>query len=188
MNSRSSKSDSQAELPEFVLVGRILKPHGVRGEVTVSALSDVNDRFSVGSEVDLVLANGDRRKAGIASVRGRKEKAIVHFSGVETREQADELRGAVVEVDRSMVPPPPHGSFYFFELVGCDCVDHKVGELGRVATIVEDGGGLLLEIVGDSRTLLVPFVEAYLKDVDTACRRIELELPAGLIETCTSKS
>lgn len=188
MSSRSSKSDPSASLPEFITVGRVRKPHGVRGEVSVGVLSDVRDRFTVGSVVDIVLSSGQRRTARISSVRGGKEEAIVRFSGLETRDQAEVLRQAVLEVARAQVPAAPPGSFYYFELVGCQCSDARAGELGRVTRVLEDGGGLLLEIKGDSRTLLVPFVEAYIRQVDIGKQSIEVDLPEGLIETCTSES
>ena len=188
MSSRSSKSDPPAELPDFITIGRVRRPHGVRGEVTVGVLSDVRERFAAGSVVDIVLPGGQRRSARISAVRGRQSEAIVHFAGLETRDQAEELRAAVLEIDRSRVPDAPPGAFYFFELVGCDCTDKRAGELGQVARVLDDGGGLLLEIAAESRSLLVPFVAAYLQDVDIANRRIELELPEGLIETCTSGS
>lgn len=153
----------------------------------MSVLSDVDDRFAVGSDVEIVLPNGQRRSARIATVRGRKGEAIIRFAGLDTRDQVEELRAAVLEIDRSRVPNAPPGAFYFFELVGCECVDHQAGELGRVVRVLDDGGGLLLEIEGGRKSLLVPFVEAYLQDVDLVKRRIELDLPEGLIETCTSE-
>jgi 16S rRNA processing protein RimM len=72
--------------------------------------------------------------------------------------------------------------------VGCRCRDGRYGELGRVAEVVEDGGGLLLEIESPGRHLLVPFVRAFLKSVDVTAGEIELDLPEGLIEACESKS
>jgi len=188
MSSRSSKSDPSSAYSGFVTVGRVRKPHGVRGEVTVDVLSDVEKRIAAGAIVDLVLSNGSRRTAVMSSVRGKNQGPIVHFESCDSRDQAEELRGAVLQVDASAVPKAPAGSFYFFELIGCACVDEVGGRLGRVEKVLDDGGGLLLEIVGESSTMLVPFVESYLREVDTAERRIELQLPEGLIETCTSRS
>jgi 16S rRNA processing protein RimM len=188
MSSRSSKSDPPAALPDFITIGRVRKPHGLKGEVTVGVLSDVDERFAAGSVVDLVLADGQRRSTRISAVRGRRDEAIVRFAGLETRDQAEELREAMLEIDRSRVPSAPPGAFYFFELVGCECTDRRAGELGSVARVLDDGGGLLLEIEAGPRSLLVPFVEEYLQEVDIANRRIELQLPEGLIETCTSGS
>jgi len=86
------------------------------------------------------------------------------------------------------VTPAPAGSYYYFELAGCLCRDTNHGELGRVCEVIEDGGGLLLEVRAGERLLLVPFVEEYVAAVDVAGRRIDLQLPNGLLETCTSAS
>ena len=189
MSSRSSKSDPFARRPEFITVGRVRKPHGVRGEVSVGVLSDVKERFAAGSTVEVVAADDTRRSVPIKSVRGgRKGEVIVAFEGCENREEAEKLRGAMLEISRSSVPAAPPGSFYYFELVGCECVDKRTGLLGQVTDVLEDGGGLLLEISAVESTLLVPFVQAYLVDMDTQNLRIELELPPGLVDTCRSAS
>ena len=89
---------------------------------------------------------------------------------------------------RDLVPQAPNGAYYYFELANCRCVDRNAGDLGLVIEIVEDGGGLLLRVEGENRELLVPFVESYLVKVDISRQLIELDLPLGLVETCTSKS
>ena len=101
---------------------------------------------------------------------------------------AKRLRGAVLRVPRSEVPPAPRGAYYHFELVGCRVVDQRRGGLGLVEEVVEDGGGVLLRVRGDSGELLIPFVRAFLGAVDVASRRIEVDLPEGLIEACASTS
>jgi 16S rRNA processing protein RimM len=186
MSSKSSKSDAALSVPDTVVVGRVRKPHGVRGEVAVEVLSDVSDRFAVGAEMSAVSDSLPARQIRIASVRRATEQAIVRFEGFDSRDKAQELRGARLEVSLESVPAAPSGSYFFFELVGCECEDATAGELGIVEDILEDGGGLVLEIETDKGRLLIPFVEAYLKRVDPVGRRIEVDLPEGLIEACTS--
>ena len=187
MSSKSSKSDPATSLPDSVIVGKVRKPHGIRGEVVVEILSDVGSRFEPGAEVEIVRGTLSRQRARIAAIRRGRGEAIVRFEGWESRDDATELRGALLEVSRTEVPPAPAGSFYFFELVGCVCEDASNGELGTVERILEDGGGLVLEIRRETDTLLVPFVKAYLKAVDRIGRRIQVDLPEGLIEICTSR-
>ena len=188
MNSRSSKSDSSHEQPSRVIVGRVRRPHGVRGEVSVSVLTDVEDRLSPGAKVHLVLSDGRNQEVRIAGARQTGGKAIIRFDGFESRNDVEQLRSARLEIDRSRVPEPPPGTYFYFELMGCECYDAAVGELGRVCGLLNDGGGLILEIQQPEGKLLVPFVKAYLKSVDIANRRIEMQLPDGLIATCTSES
>jgi 16S rRNA processing protein RimM len=167
----------------------VRKAHGVRGEVAVAPETDVPDRFAPGGRMVARLRSGEVRTLEVASSRRHGDGWLVRFAGYADRDAAELLRSAVLEVDRSEVPPPPDGSYYYYELSDCLCVDRGAGELGRVTDLVEDGGGLLLELAtpGGGR-LLVPFVDAYLVSVDVAVGRIELDLPPGLVETCTSTS
>jgi 16S rRNA processing protein RimM len=201
MSSKSSKTTDSPEeparrddLPESVTVGRVLRPHGVRGEVVVEVLSDVPDRFARGSRMQGIREGRPPVPLEVAAGRAHKSGAVVRFEGCEDRDRAEELRGLWLEIPRSQVPAAEPGTYYQYELVGCRC--RVAGEeLGRVVEVVEDGGGLLLIIEGEGegegetgRRIPVPFVREFLREVDVAGARIELELPPGLVETCASRS
>lgn len=173
---------------ETVVVGRVRKPHGVRGEVAVEVLSDVADRFAVGRELILRAVGAAAHPVRIESSRGQGEVLIVRFAGLESRDEAEPLRDALLEIEREAVPSAPEGSFYEYELTGCRLVDAAQGDLGTVLDVIADGGGWLLEVERGAARLLVPFVDAYLRRVDIAERRIEVDLPPELIALCTSTS
>jgi 16S rRNA processing protein RimM len=188
MSSKSSKTDSaRSDLPETVTVGRVLRAHGVRGEVGVAVLSDVPGRFEPGSGLLAVREGGPPVPLVVASSRPQKGGLVVRFEGIEDRDRAEELKGLWLEVPRSEVPAAPLGTYYHWELLGCRC---RAGseDLGEVVEIVEDGGGLLLVCEGGGRRVPVPFVRDFLREVDVAGGRIELDLPPGLLEACASRS
>jgi 16S rRNA processing protein RimM len=201
MSSKSSKTEAAGisaaglsaaesrrdDLPETITVGRVLRPQGVRGEVVVEVLSDVPERFAPGSRLMGVREGKPSVTVEVAASRPHKSGAVVRFTGSEDRDQAEELRGLWLEIPRSQVPPAEPGTYYQYELIGCLC---RVSgeELGRVAEVVEDGGGLLLIVEGEGRRIPVPFVREFLREVDVAGARIDLELPPGLVETCASRS
>jgi 16S rRNA processing protein RimM len=167
----------------------VLKAHGIQGEVMVEALSDVPGRLAPGSSLLLVREGEPARTVEVAASRPHKTGMLVRFVGVDDRDEAGELRGAWLEVPRSQVPAAPAGTYYHYELLGCRCVDLGSGkDLGEVVDLVEDGGGLLLIVSDGERRIPVPFVQAFLRRVDVAGARIELELPPGLLETCASRS
>jgi len=175
-------------------VGRITRAHGIRGELKVEVWSDVESRFAVGHEFLLKPhpASGLRpRMRRITSVRPDKGTLLVRFEGIEDRDSAEPLRGAVLEVDEAEVPKPPEGFYYHFQLVGCRLEDRRDGDLGQVVEVIEDGGGHILRVEkktdGKLVAVLVPFVDAFLSRVDIEAKHIDVELPPGLIETCTSK-
>ena len=172
----------------MVVVGRIGRPHGVRGEVTVEILSDVAERFSSGQR--LMLSGLDRasRAVTVATSRIQGKVLVLRLEGCDDRDQAEALRGGLLEVATGDVPAAPEGAYYYYQLVGCRCVDRTAGELGRVVEVIEDGGGVLLEIQAPAGRLLLPFVEAYLVHLDIAGGLIETDVPEELIETCVSTS
>ncbi len=173
-------------LPEYVEVGRVRRPHGVHGGLVVEPLSNVPGRFAPGTELVLVSADGRRQPVEVARSAPHGRRLLVSLVGYEDRDAVEPLRGAVLEVSRAATPSAPEGAFYYFELVGCECADLDRGGLGTVSDVIEDGGGLLLEVSDGARTLLVPFVRSFIRSVDIAGRRIELELPEGLIDSCAS--
>ena len=124
----------------------------------------------------------------VASFRPARGGGLIAFEGFEDRDRAEALRGYSLEVERSQVPEAPEGHYYFFDLVGCECHDRQAGPLGRVDDVIEDGGGVLLSVCRGSRTLLVPFVDAFLDTVDIEGKTITFDLPEGLIEACVSES
>lgn len=197
MSSKSSKTDEGAavhdsrsereDLPETVAVGRVLRPHGVRGEVVVEVLSDVPARFKKGSRLTGVREGSPPLPLTVASGRVHKTGALVCFEGYEDRDRAGELRGLDLEIPRAEVPKARRGTYYQFELLGCLCRD-RGEELGRVVEVIEDGGGVMLIVEGEGRRIPVPFVKEFLRKVDVAHGRIDLELPEGLLETCASTS
>jgi 16S rRNA processing protein RimM len=106
----------------------------------------------------------------------------VRFDGIDDRDGAQALRGGILAVGAEEVPPAPAGGYYWFDLEGCRCHDRRLGELGRVEEVMEGGGGVLLRVVGPRGELLLPFVDAYLGEVDVGGGRIEWELPDGFGE------
>ena len=191
MSSNSSTTDpASAGLPERIEVGRVVRPHGVRGEVVVESFSDVPERFAAGARLEIVGARGERRSLTVRSAGPPKsDHLVVAFESIETRDGAESLRGARIDVERREVPKAREGEYWIFDLVGCRAHDEREGELGVVTDVVDAGAGPLLVVeLADGRKVPLPFVEKFLIRVDPAQRRIEWRLPEGLIEACASRS
>jgi 16S rRNA processing protein RimM len=192
MSSRSSRTTEappapRDDLPDRVEVGRVLRPHGVHGEVVVAVLSDVPGRFAAGSRLLAARDGGAVQTLVVQASRPHKSGAQVKFEGVDDRDAAEALRGLALEVERSRVPQAEPGTYYYYELLGCRCRDGG-RDLGEVVDLVEDGGGLLLIVAAGDQRVPVPFVESFLRGIDVAARRIDVELPPGLLDACASRS
>ena len=172
----------------MVTVGAVLRAHGLRGEVLVDADSENPDRFRKGSRL-FADVGGRVRRLEVASSRPHRGRQLVRFADVTDRDGAEALRGALLEVPEDQVPAAEDGTFYYFQLVGCRVVDRRLGELGEVAAVVEDGGGVLLEVAArDGASVLVPFAGALLPEIDVVEGLITSDLPEGLLEVCGSTS
>lgn len=166
---------------DLVAVGRIVKPHGIRGEVAVAPLSDRPERFESG----VVLWVGDRRLEIVAS-RPHQGRVLLRLVGVEDRTRAERLRGAELLAVRDELDV---GEVYLAdELLGLAVHDADGRALGRVAALVElpeAAGYDLLEVVReDGSAWLLPASEeiAALEEVDGELHIVLTSPPEGLVD------
>jgi 16S rRNA processing protein RimM len=170
-----------------VVVGRIGRPHGVRGEVTVEVRSDDPDlRFYVGA----VLAT-DPASRGPLTVTGKRWHRDVLLLTVEgpggrvltTREDAEELRNTELLVDIADLPElEDPDSFYDHQLVGLTARLLDESELGEVTAVRHEGSDLLVVRRPEGGDLLIPFVAAIVPTVDLAGGYLVVDPPEGLLE------
>ncbi len=140
-----------------VLVGRVGKSHGLDGSFVVEGASEAAERFAVGAE--LLVAGEPARVVAAKQARGRP--VIRLDRRVE--------RGAALEVPRDALPEPEEGSYYVFQLVGAEVVEHGGAALGRVADVAPGVANDVLEL--DSGVAL-PMVEECIREIDLDSARI----------------
>ncbi len=168
-----------------VVVGRIGRPHGVRGDVVVRSMTDEPDRrFATGA----VLIAGPPVERPLTVERSHRSgrQLIVGFAGSGSRESAEGLRGAILETDVPADEQPSGGEdeFYDRDLVGLTVLD---GESPKVIGVVRDvlhlpGQDLLVVRDGDAAPeILIPFVAELVTSVDLEGLRIRVTLPDGLL-------
>jgi 16S rRNA processing protein RimM len=163
-----------------LVVGRITRPHGVRGEVSVEVRTDEpGRRFAVGS----VLAT-DPAEAGpltVASVRWHTGRLLVEFAGITDRDQAESLRGIWLTLDSAQAGSSDDpDEFHDHELIGLAVVTVSGEPVGQVTDVRHHGQDLL--VIGGPDGLLVPFVAAIVPEVDVAAGRLVIDPPPGLLE------
>ncbi|HWD06959.1 MAG TPA: ribosome maturation factor RimM [Amycolatopsis sp.] len=167
-----------------VVVGRIAKAHGIRGELAVDVRTDSpEERFAVGAVVTTKLRDGSKRDLTIAAAREHSGRLLVRFEEVLTRDVAETLRGALLLVDTAALPPTGDpDEFYDHELTGlrAELTDGTV--VGKVVEVVHSPAGELLELNVEGREVLVPFVTAIVPTVDVAGGRVVLDPPDGLLD------
>jgi len=159
-----------------VIVGRIGRPHGVRGQVTVLPDTDEPGRFAVGAEL---LTDRGRTLVVRSASRYRDRGLIVGFEGVDDRDQAESLRGSLVTIAASARRPLDDGEYWPDHLVGLIAVAPGGGTLG-VVTAVDFGTGQDRLVVSTpaGAEVLVPFVAGLVGE--PADGQIEIHDPGGL--------
>jgi 16S rRNA processing protein RimM len=167
-----------------VVVGRIAKAHGIRGELAVDVRTDSPEqRFRIGAAVTTKLRDGSKRELTIAAAREHSGRLLVRFEEVLTRDVAETLRGALLLADTDTLPPTEDpDEFYDHELAGlrAELTDGTV--VGKVVEVVHSPAGELLELDVEGREVLVPFVHAIVPTVDIAGGRVVLDPPEGLLD------
>ena len=108
---------------DFVVIGRIRRAHGTRGEVCVEPVTDFPQRFESLREVLIMAKGGQPRRAEIESVRWKGKIALVKLAGVDDRDVAAKLNGELLGVRRSEVVPTGEDEYYHFDLIGMKVVD-----------------------------------------------------------------
>ncbi len=168
---------------DLVVVGRLARPHGLRGEMSVEVLSDFPERFVPGL---VLVATGTAGTAGrelvVSTVRPAGGRLLIGFEGVGTRTEAEALRGIDVAVPAGHEVPRPEGYVYHFDVEGCRAVDRAGRDLGVVTGLAEVGGRSLLSVRTPGGERDVPFVEPIVVSVDVAGKLVVLDLPPGLLD------
>jgi 16S rRNA processing protein RimM len=161
----------------LILMGVFGAPQGVRGEVRVKSLT--GDPKAIGGYGPLADATGARAFV-FDSLRPLKDDMLVaRLKGVSTREAAAALTGVEIFARRDQLPSPSDDEFYYDDLIGLDAVDAAGKPVGRVVSLMNYGGGDILEIApaGDGETLLLPFTKRAVPTIDFDARRIVVEPP-----------
>jgi 16S rRNA processing protein RimM len=166
-----------------LVVGRVGRPHGIRGEVTVEVRTDdPDDRFAPGRVLPTDPA--ETGPLTIEGMRWHSGRLLVRFAGIDDRDAAERLRGTMLIIDSADVPPTDDpDEFHDHELIGLTAVTVDGLELGTIAEIRHLGQDLLVIDAAEERgEVLVPFVTALVPDVDVAAGRVVIDPPPGLLE------
>lgn len=139
------------------------------------------ERFANGSRVFALDKEDRRRELVIEDSWPHKGLIVLKFRAVESISQAETLIGCEIQVPRQERSPLPAGEVYVSDLVGCAVFDRGT-EVGTVENVqFSSGDAPLLVLKAGMKEQLVPFAEAYLVKVDTESKRIEMDLPAGML-------
>jgi 16S rRNA processing protein RimM len=165
----------------LLAVGRIIRPHGLRGAVIVEVLSDVPGRFRPGSELLMTTPAGSLEPVMVTGEGGSSGKALVQLEGIEDRDSAERLKGRVLYVPRDEAGELAEGEYWPSELEGMAVLDDDGERLGSIEDVIEGAAQDLLVIRdGFGNEILLPFVKEFVKGVDMGTRVVTVRLIEGM--------
>jgi len=165
--------------PRYLAVGRVTRAHGVRGEVSVLPLTQVESRFDPGSR--LFAGEGRDRPLVVESSRRHRDRMLVVFRGTSDRDAAEELQGTYLFVPIEEAPALPEGEFWPHELVGAEVTTDRGRSLGRLQEIIRTPANDVWSVRNEEGAeVLVPALKSVVEAVDVGARRVVVREVPGL--------
>jgi 16S rRNA processing protein RimM len=172
---------------DMFLLGKTLKPHGLKGDVGVKLDVDQPRNYE-GLDMVWVRRQGTLVPYALNMVSVRPKMTVFHFDGVEDVASAAAMSGHELLLPSSALPDLDGLKFYYHEVVGFELTDVHHGSLGEIVTVLDLPNNPLFKSVKDGVEGLFPMTDAVLRKVDRTTKRIVLELPEGLFDLYFGKS
>jgi len=163
--------------PEFLAIGRVLRPHGVRGELLLEALTESPGPLN---GVDTVYLGDAAEPHPLAGARMHRGRLLIQLEDCVDREAAEAFRGQLVQIWFGDAAPPPPGSYYYHQIVGLAVVTEEGETLGEVTEILETGSNDVYVVNGPSGEILLPALKSVILKVDLEAKRMTVHLIEGL--------
>jgi 16S rRNA processing protein RimM len=169
-----------ARLPgEYLAVGRIVRPHGIRGALVVSAYSDILRSMEPGAEIRVEGRARPFHVRSCGTVRGRN---LLELEELDDREGADALRGLEISISVGSAPSLPSGTYYQWQILGLQVRSTAGDMLGKIVEILETGANdVYIVRDDDGREILLPAIDDVVKEVDLEGGRMVVALIPGLL-------
>ena len=173
---------------DMALVGRIARPHGLRGQVAINPETDfIEQRFAAGARVWTRSAAGDEQLT-VSSLRVQNGRPIVGFEGFERIEDVERLQGLELRVPEETLQPLQPGTYYEHQLVGCTVETVSGDAIGEVAKVEGGAGASRVAINGPHGEILIPLAVDICVEIDIANKKIRVNPPEGLLELNETKA
>lgn len=163
------------------LLGYVIKPHGLKGEVTILLDVDFPEAYR---EMESVFLEIDQRLVPffISAISISANRAVVRFEDIDTFEQAESLKGCALYLPDNILPELEDDQFYFHEIIGFTVIDKATGPIGTVKDVYASGKQDLLAIDHDGTEVLVPVIDEIVRKVDRSSNTLHIVLPDGLLD------
>ncbi|MBI4728472.1 MAG: ribosome maturation factor RimM [Acidobacteria bacterium] len=180
--SEREDADRGGRVPERLVVGRIVRPHGVRGEVLVESLSDAPQRFRAGALLGAERPDGRVATLTVESSRGSGGRLLVRFREIADRDGAEAARGTLLSIPSSEAMTPPEGSYFPHQIEGLEVADESGRRIGRIARVVSAPAHDVWVVDVGGGEVMLPAVAEVIRSVDLQSGRITIRPQPGMLE------
>ncbi len=165
----------------LVTLATISGAHGLKGALKLVVDAESETLLKPGRQVILKLPSGQVQHHTIGNIKpfGRRSQ-LLFLDPITSREAAQVLKGAQVQVPRGILPPPEEGSYYWFDLIDLAVIDARRGFVGKLKAIMQTGAHDVYVVRAGKQETLIPVIKSVVKKVDLEKGRIEVDLPDGL--------
>ncbi len=163
-------------LPEFIVIGKVLAPRGIKGKLKVEVATDFPQRFAPCSTVYI-----DRQPVTIDSTEWHKGLAIIKLNTINSIEDAQKLCGKLIEIHHSQLHPLPEGQYYHFQLIGLEVWTTQGELLGNITEVLTAESNDNYVVRGARGEVLIPAIDDVVKSIDLDKGRITIEAIEGLL-------
>jgi 16S rRNA processing protein RimM len=181
MNPKQSsreESESARQPPQHLVVGRVVRPHGVRGALVVEPVSQVIESLQPNS---IVLLGEHGREYKIENIRPHRNRFLMSVAGISDRNQAEAYRDIEVSISYEDSEPLDEDEYYYWQIIGLHVETEQGQGLGEVVNIIETGANDVYIVQSESgEELLLPAIADVILEVDLEMERMVVRLLPGL--------
>lgn len=173
---------------DYLIIGKLIGAHGVRGEVKVFPITDDVRRFRTLTKCYLMNEQEKMiRELEISSQRIVNDRVLITFTNVCDRDEAAKLNGFYIAVHRMDARKLEEGRYFISDIVGCRIIDQKDGDIGVVFDIIQTGANDVIAVKRPGKPdLYIPYLNRVVMDVDVFSKTVNVCLPDGLLEVYDS--
>ncbi len=156
---------------DYIRIGMVAKPQGIRGEIKVTSLSDRLERF-LDLQYVFVEEKGTYTKYNVKGSRLGDACAFLFLEKIYTRDEAEALRGKYLCVDREHAIQLPEGRYFIFDLIGCRVITDTGNDLGIITEVLQPGANDVYVVQGNGQEILIPAVKSFVLNIDIQSKMI----------------
>ena len=164
-----------------MLIGKIVGIHGIKGTNKLRSYAESLSVFSPGRSILVRDLRGREASYEIHWVKPHTGAPLVSFKGISNRDQAKTLIGAELFIPQSELPELDEDTYYWYDLIGIEVVTITGESLGRIKSIIETGSNDVYVVKSNEKEVLIPALESVVLEIDLEHKRMQVDLPEGLM-------